>query len=133
MNLASLEPQAHMSAREQARRIQQDARRQLGHGFCPEVSHTLSVASVDQSCPRVSRKPYRVVSSLLRQQNASPMDDLTSIKDRVSHAPSQHTIDQSNVQVMRVKCLLRNYRSVFQSESDVDTKVCRYARPSTAA
>lgn len=45
--------------------------------------------------------------SLLRQQNASPMDDLTSIKDRV----------------MRVKCLLRNYKSVFQSESDVDTKV----------
>ena len=71
--------------------------------------------------------PNRVAPSLLRQQNASPLDDLTSIKDRVPPPfpfPLPNPLISPNVQVMRVKCLLRNYKSIFQSESDVDTKVC---------
>lgn len=45
--------------------------------------------------------------SLLRQKNSSPMDDLNSIKARV----------------IRVKCLLRNYKSIFQSDNPVDSKI----------
>lgn len=79
------------------------------HRKCMEnLLDFLATVARHAKCNKMSKNNLATVfaPSVLRQRNASPMDDLNSIKERVK----------------RVQFLLRNHKSIFLDHSAVDAK-----------